>query len=386
MARMGQKGNKMNKLGIAFFGVLVLFGIIIGRGIIREQTRDAGSDKPVVKIGVIAPLTGNLATQVPAVLDAMQLALADAVPENSKYNYRIIAEDAGASARAVMAYQKFTSLDKIDVLVSVLSLNASPLRERIVQDKINMVFIGWPEQWISENPYAFAFYTPLPHTAQKYAEAARAKGIKRIGIVAHTMAAHEYMIPLLEKELERAGVSIVYLKKANMEERDFRMMIAELMQKPVDTLLPLMLEPGLTIFAKQMQEKGFKVPLSSVDQLLFSAQPKNFDGAWIIIGEVATPQFQQYFKDKTGKDVHIHAGGAYDSIRVLVDAIERAEVPTDQTKPTTETIRAALLNVKDFDGVTGRFSIGADGLTDKQPHLGTIQNGQFVPQNASEGH
>ena len=73
--------------------------------------------KPVVKIGVILPLSGNNSAMGEASKKAMLMAIADNTKQSNKYNYEIIFEDNQmiTSKTAVIA-NKLININKVDVI------------------------------------------------------------------------------------------------------------------------------------------------------------------------------------------------------------------------------------------------------------------------------
>ncbi len=97
-----------------FIGILVL-------AVIAFSVSAIAADKPLIKIGVSAPLTSDNAHLGESMRDAMTMAKEN-LPADTKFDYEIIFEDDGLEAkRAALAANKLVSVDKVDALVSFSS-------------------------------------------------------------------------------------------------------------------------------------------------------------------------------------------------------------------------------------------------------------------------
>ena len=86
------------------------------------------------------------------------------------------------------------------------------------------------------------------------------------------------------------------------------------------------------------------------------------------------PQIRKFFAEyatRFGIDAGTYAAHAYDAVRVLAHAL-------DQGARTPEEIRRALLNTRDFPGVTGRTTFTVTGDCKKPVIVMTVARGRFV--------
>ena len=87
---------------------------------------------------------------------------------------------------------------------------------------------------------------------------------------------------------------------------------------------------------------------------------------------VEKTMLKQAYKEKYGSNPDTFAALSYDATQLLMKAIEKA----GSTDP--QAITKALAETKDFDGVTGTFSMGADHTPVKSAVVIEFQNGQEV--------
>ncbi|MDR2901536.1 MAG: ABC transporter substrate-binding protein, partial [Lactobacillales bacterium] len=106
---------------ILFF--LLFIGSVVFYYCHEMRSSDSIKNKPVVKIGAILPVTGELAEVAETFLMGARMAIDEVniLPDN-KYFYELVVEDIGLDVKkAIPAYQKLKNIDGIDALVSLNS-------------------------------------------------------------------------------------------------------------------------------------------------------------------------------------------------------------------------------------------------------------------------
>jgi ABC-type branched-subunit amino acid transport system substrate-binding protein len=88
----------------------------------------------------------------------------------------------------------------------------------------------------------------------------------------------------------------------------------------------------------------------------------------------AVQEFVEKFRQRHDKAPDLLAAQAYDTLLILAQALQNGA-------KTRQALRDALLNVRDFPGVSGTTSFNADGDAAKIPFLLSIQNGRIVQLN-----
>jgi branched-chain amino acid transport system substrate-binding protein len=83
--------------------------------------------------------------------------------------------------------------------------------------------------------------------------------------------------------------------------------------------------------------------------------------------------FMKAYQDAFQVEADVNAALAYDSSRILVEAMKKTS-----TQLTPEHVREELLKTKDFDGVTGPLTIAADRQAQRPLHVLRWQNGTLT--------
>lgn len=107
----------MKKIIWSALGVVAVLGLAFW-GINKETSsaEQVPSQKEVVKIGVIMPLTGNSVVYGEAFKNMFQMRF-DEITKNSNFDYKIIFEDDQFDIKKqILAAQKLINLDNVDVI------------------------------------------------------------------------------------------------------------------------------------------------------------------------------------------------------------------------------------------------------------------------------
>jgi branched-chain amino acid transport system substrate-binding protein len=83
--------------------------------------------------------------------------------------------------------------------------------------------------------------------------------------------------------------------------------------------------------------------------------------------------FAEAFTARYGVPPDVYAAHAYDTVRVLAAAADRAG------SWDADALRDALLSIDNFEGTTGRLAFDKNGDVVQYPRLYVVRSGQFVP-------
>ena len=94
-------------------------------------------------------------------------------------------------------------------------------------------------------------------------------------------------------------------------------------------------------------------------------------------------RFSLSFKEKYGHNPGIAASYSFDAMGVIIYTFHNLPLKEDFKG---EIIQKIMIDIKDYDGVSGKFSFDENGDVDREMTLFTIKNGQFVPFNKGVYH
>ncbi|MDD3668876.1 MAG: ABC transporter substrate-binding protein [Alphaproteobacteria bacterium] len=347
--------------------------VIVGLAVWRHQviTRGPATDKPIVKIGIVAPLSGNLAIIGRPVKGALEVAFQDANARGGKYFYQPIFEDNQFSPmRTATILKKFVFVDKVDAILSLgsnIGLVTAPVAE---ENKVPHISLA-TDPAIASGTYNFINWTTPETEARKAMEIILKKGYKRIALIVANHQGPLAMSEALVSKLNAAGIVNKTLV-SNPGIRDFRIDIEKLKRSVnPDLYVMLFFDPELTIFIKQLRESGAKTDVTGIEtfSMVSSDILSALEGTWCIDGAEADNETMDRIKAHNKSDATYALGQSYDSAMLLVKAFE--------TAPDKAGAIDILAATTEYDGIVGRLTRKGN-IFDSEAVVKTIRGGKAV--------
>lgn len=182
----------------------------------------------------------------------------------------------------------------------------------------------------------------------------------------------------------KLGGSVVAREYYQSKDTDFQAVLTTLKSKDFDVLYVPGYYEEVGLIIKQAREMGITQPivggdgLSSDKLVALAGNSSNLSNVYYtshfstLSNDADVQAFVKAYKEKFGSNPDTFAALSYDATQLLMKAIETA----GSTDP--QAITKALAEIKDFDGVTGTFSMGADHTPVKSAVVIEFQNGQEV--------
>lgn len=351
------------------FALLSLFAVIFA-------TPAYAQEKPVVKIGVTAPLTGDVGYIGEGIRNAITMAQEN-LPADTKYKYEVVYEDDMFEAKRTAATtSKMINVDKVDALISASSGTggvASPIAE---QNKVIHFGIASAAS-VADGNYNFNHWTSPDEEGRLMASELKKRGYKKVAAFYLNQQGVLAIRDGLKKNLEGSDVKFVTDEIINPGEKDFRTAISKAKAQNPDIYLAIFFTPQMEIIMKQLKEANVTAPITSVEGFALSNEPALFEGLWYVDSAAAKADFDEKFTAKYGKPPTTYgASNAYDIFNLIVYGYEHT---ASDKKPTTEEVTKTLYTVKDYDGVLGKLAIDDKGVVFSAASVRVFKDGKPVP-------
>ena len=369
----------MKKLGI-IIGVIVVVGLVVV--FILTQPKKESS---VIKIGHIAPLTGDAAIWGQWAKEGIELGVDEINSKGGVKGKKIIViheDDQGKPDMGVNAINKLIKVDKVQAIIggitSGVTLACAPIAE---QNRVVLLSHGAAANKISyAGDYIFRIFPSNSQEAQRLVEIARKLKIKKAAILFINNDFGSELADVVKKIFEEGGGNILVTEGYEPEVTDFRTSLTKLKNARPQAVFLLGYPKDMSLILKQSKEIGLN------EQFL---APDTFDAPEILqwAGEAAEgvifvypalPQtdrlkkFSEALKRKFGKEPNMLNAMGYDAIRLLALAIEEGGEKGEQ-------IKEALYKIKNFPGVTGDITFDKNGDVIYRPiGVKTVKGGKFV--------
>jgi branched-chain amino acid transport system substrate-binding protein len=352
--------------------IVGVIGLIAIMAVGYFASRDLGTvSQKTIKIGVIAPMTGNLAFMGEGIRAA--ILTANENMGNTKNKYEVIFEDDQLDAKkSASAANKLLSADNVDAFVTFSSVTGNVVAPIAEQNKVVHFGIA-SDSNVAKGKYNFIHWTPPSEENKVFIAELQRRGIKKLGIFEAQGAADG--IPDLKQQLKGTGIEIVTDQVFNFGEKDFRTTIAKVKNSGAEIYLLMAFSPELEILAKQMKEAGITTPITSIESFELSEQSALFEGEWYINSADPTADFTSKFNAKTGKSPTLGAANAYDIFNLIVAANEKIE---GTSEPTSDKVVNELMTITNFSGALGNLNFNEDGLVVSKAAVRMIKDGKPV--------
>ena len=350
-----------------------------------------------VKIGVSAPLSGDIAALGQSTRNAVLLAQEEI---NAKGGIKvggtmqkvtfIIEDDENKPEAAATVFQKLINQDKVSAIIGSQSSKCSNAGAPIAEAA------GIPQisPW-STNPnvtkgkhFVFRACFIDPFQGKAVAGFARGKMKAATAAVLYDVASdyNKGIAEVFRDEFAKAGGKIVSFETYNTNDKDFSAQLSKIKGVTPDVLFLPNYFNDVPLQIQQARKLGMTCKFIGSDgwdnQELIKMGGKDMEGTFFTnhyspdVDRPASKAFIAKYTKKFNTQVDAAAALTYDSVYLLVNAMEKA----GKTDP--KSIRDAIAATKDFDGVTGTITFNGSGDPVKGAVIIRVSNGKFVFDSA----
>jgi len=355
------------------------------------------ADSNTVKIGGNFELTGNVATYGTSMNNAAQLAVEQKGKLLDKELKYVSYDNKSDKTEVASVAKKLASEKVVGVVGPATTGDASvsiPVNE---QAKIPTVFPATTGDGVTlknaEDPSSVYEYIYRVCFSDSYQGVVGANfvnkkfGKAKVAILQDT--GNDYskgLADAFEKTYtdSKIGGTVVAREYYQSKDTDFQAVLTTLKSKDFDVLYVPGYYEEVGLIIKQAREMGITQPIVGGDGLssdklaALAGNSSNLSNVYYtshfstLSDDADVQAFVKAYKEKYGSNPDTFAALSYDATQLLMKAIEKA----GSTDP--QAITKALAETKDFDGVTGTFSMGADHTPVKSAVVIEFQNGQEV--------
>jgi branched-chain amino acid transport system substrate-binding protein len=323
----------------------------------HKKTSDTHSqdNRPEVKIGVIAPLSGGLAFVGESIVAAGKVA-EDQFPKDSKFKYTFIYEDSQMDPKkSILAANKLMNSDKVDLLITIWSIAGIPVDPIAEKAKINHICMGFPTKSLrNQGQYNFQAYSDHLEMAKSNLARLQKNGVKRMAFIWPTVAeAYKEMSDLLTQLAPQYGIEIVLNESYNPDEKTFATIITKVKDANPDIIWSQTFGPDMERIGEAAKKQNLTTPFTCVETLDETEKLANFEGAIYEAASWLDEGFLAKYNAKTNVPLTNCSPFYYYVALMIKDAYEKAP---GTTKPTSEEfnkiLQTASIKLKDDTVIT----------------------------------
>ncbi|MCG2691101.1 ABC transporter substrate-binding protein [Candidatus Parcubacteria bacterium] len=373
----------------AIVAVVIIGGIWYGAG---RKPAPIETEKEPIKIGFIAPLSGEAASYGEFVVKAFKLAIEDYNSTHKNLNFEVIYEDGKCDgSQAVTAINKLINVDKIKYVIGGLCSSETLAMVPVAESNKIILFSpgsGSPDI-TNAGDYIFRNLASDDYTAKEIAKIAIRNNDKEIGLITENLDYPQTLKKAFKDYYTSQGGIIKLDETFNPGETDFRTIITKAKFQNVNQLyLVAQTYKTTALILKQMKELNYNPKLYTNEVTVSEEALKYYDSSYkgLVEGAIFTqPKFDESnprasdvlakFKEKYGSNEGpippVYIATYYDSVYLLGEAIEKVGDNPDK-------IKDYFYTVKNWEGAVGKFSFDQNGDAVTDVEAKTVKNGEIV--------
>jgi branched-chain amino acid transport system substrate-binding protein len=342
-----------------------------------------------IKIGLLTPITGNLArwggyAQNGAGLAADEINAAGGVLGRP---LQVVAADSQCQpAQGVSALRRLITADKASFVIgdicSSVTLAAMPV---VAESKVILLNAGSSHPDITYkagaggNAWTFRNYPTDELRTQIVTDYVVKQGAKRFSILNVDNDFGRGAAALTKKQLDRVGGTLLSEDYFKSGETDFAPVLTKIKGLKPDVLLMYGLPDSVPPLTVQMKAQGLKVRLAGVAEfttpdIIKRSQADVLEGAvegmsWApILGGDANRAFVEAYRKRAGDAPQVHAFTHYESLKMLARAL------ADAGSADTARVRDALARLQ-YDGLMGKVRFDDHNQAEVPMAILAVENG-----------
>lgn len=240
-------------------GIIVIILIVVGISYFSKNFNQTANKKPI-KVGVILPLSGDLAFLGEQIKKGIDLAIEEY--KGKGINVEVIYEDdqSLSPSVAVNAANKLLNIDKIDVGLTMLVEESRPIAPIFNKKEVPLLVLWDSNKLIQQSgQYIFSngFSTELAgETMANFAY--NELNLKTVAIVGHIDPWADIITKSFKDKFEIMGGKVVYDEQFNTETKDYRTAILKIKQLDSDAIYFPMIPMNSVNFLTQSKQLGLR--------------------------------------------------------------------------------------------------------------------------------
>ena len=341
------------------------------------------ANKPIVKIGITLPLTGDGAYAGQAAKSAIEMIMEDMSKKGLKYEYQLIFEDNQMNAmKTANNTNKFITIDKVDAVFSMWNLMSNVVATIAAEHDV-LSFACAYGRTANTGRYGFNMQNTYEDEAKLLVDELNKRNIKNVAMFVDNSAILEQYKVVENYIRQNSDIEIVFKEYFNPGEKDYRAAIIKAHQKNPDLYMISGYPPSPYLFMKQLKEiTGRNDNVTAIDSLAEMDEEHRViaNGLWYIdSNQNGLDAFQQHLIERKNIQSQSCVGNIASDIEIFINAVENATTDADKNKPTKENIRQWIFdNIKNYETASGKATVLEDGFIVVKPSVRMIKNGKSV--------
>ncbi len=319
-------------------------------------------DRPIIKIGAVIPLTGDMSVHGTEIQRAMEMALTEANQTNLHYSYELEFEDNQLDgAKSVSAAKKLIDIEKVDAIVTLWPPTANVVLPLTEKSGVLHYTIAWDPSLARDHKLLLSHQVMVDEIARSTLRLLLREGKVRIAFLHMEETGFNLGASYIKKLAPAEGVTLVADEAFNPSETDFRSLIQRVNTTNPDGYLIWSVMPSMDLLIRQI--RTLKPNAYITGYLDYAEDLKQVQHTPYISEMYASDFFSERYSKEFGVEPTSKGPNAYDITKLVVEAFESSP----EKKLTAPELKVYLTKVHNHQGAVGRFSIDQDGNSTYSP-------------------
>ena len=288
----------------------------------KEQT------KPIVRIGVILPLTGANAYMGSQMQEGYEFVKEH---QNPDINYKLIYfDDQQAAAKAAVGAKKLMEVDKVDALLTGTSQTAGVVADAAQNAKIIHLGISSDNRF-TEKDYNYTMAPNAIDESSVLLNYMHRQGYQKIAMISANETFADLVQENINKLAKEYNMQIVFDEKINTGATDYRLLLHKAEQTNPDIYLLQSWPPEIDILTKQLLEINPDAKITSLYSFFISSNPELYKGRFCVNIGSKDEAFKNAFYQKYGKRPEQMSATAYAQLSLMLDILKNKDNSLNET-------------------------------------------------------
>lgn len=322
----------------------------------------------MIKIGIIVPLSGDMAIHGLEIQKAMELALEKAQAKNLRNSYQLFFEDNQLNGlKSSSAAQKLINVDYVDAIVTLWPPTASVVLPLTESSGVLHYTIAWDSDLARKHKLLLSHQTMVSDIARATLRLLYQQGKRRVAFFHMEETGFNLGAKYIRDLAPSECIDLVSDESFDGQQNDFHSLIDRSTLKKPDAYLIWSVMPSMDLLIRQIRSRDLKVSISGY--LDYAQDFKQIQGARYISEMYASSEFIESYKQKFGEVPISKGANAFDIMNLLIRAFES----NPKHKLTGAQIKAVLTTTRELNGAVGTFSIDEFGNSSYAPVVRKIK-------------
>jgi|GEM_PF-574994 branched-chain amino acid transport system substrate-binding protein len=341
----------------------------------------AADTRPIFKIGVIAPLTGDNAMLGEDMKNGPALAVEE-LKGKLPFDIQLVFEDDQLqNQQTLLAAHKLIDWDHVDMLFTIWTPSANLLGP--LTDKAHVIDFNtsWDAEPVSKYNWTLMHGPTYQDYADKVVEIIKSSHAKRVAIASNIELGNNKGIAYAEPLIRKLGAKIVFDEKHNSDDVDLRDYFLKLRETKPDFIWHHNNPPGDLIFFRAWNQLGDPMPSTGYLDFMrkgYEDYRKLYEGTVFASALYNTPAFSEKYTKRFGHPSYVRAAFFYDMVNITASAVDTLYKKLGRM-PTHEELIVELKKPKELSNLAvGPGRMTPSGWVETHHVLRQIKNGKVV--------